>query len=102
MVEALLVNSPSGGCVEFVVTFATHLLDEGVDERGLMAAIACLEVQMLCKPIAREFRNLLKCPRLLKKVGSARHDRELLLTAQSSECLLIQSDNLAVIASNNQ
>ena len=67
MVEALLVNSPSGGCVESVVTFATHLLDEGVDERGLMVAIACLEVQMLCKPIGREFRNLLKCPRSSKR-----------------------------------
>lgn len=84
------------------MTFATHLLDEGADERGLVPAMARPEIQMLRKPIAREFRNLLKCPRLLKKVGSARHDQELLLTAQSSECLLIQSDNLAVIASNDQ
>jgi hypothetical protein len=72
------------------VIFATHLLDEGdADERDLVVAIARLEVQMLSKPIAREFRNLLERPWLLKKVGSARHDRELLLAAQPSECLPI-------------
>lgn len=80
MAEAFFVNSPGGGCVESVLTLATHLLDWFFVARvrtpwlalflarplALRVAMLRLTFQEPLKPSTSKCRNLLQCSRLLK------------------------------------
>jgi hypothetical protein len=115
MAEALFVNSPGGGCVESVLTRATHLLGWFFATVrtlwlglflalpfDLLAAMLRLTFQEPSKPLAGKFRNLLQCSRLLKQMSRARHDRDRLLTPKLIQRSSIQPDYRMVIAANNE
>jgi hypothetical protein len=56
---------------------------------------------MLLEPVASESGDFLKGARFFKKMGSARHDFQMLLTPQGMTALIIQFDHHRVLGAND-